>query len=100
LDGIPNNNDFDTIATHISDGIYQADIIYKSQASDFYKIHRMDNELRSNRLTALIHKDAARSAYKLMGSILNYSENVNNSWPNENELSKWVKDFMENSNLT
>jgi hypothetical protein len=100
LDGIPGSDDFDTVAIHISDGIQQADAIYKSQSSDFYKIHRMDTDIRGEKLISLIDKDAARSAYKLIGTVVDYSKQINSTWPSEDGLSKWITDFMEHSKLT
>jgi hypothetical protein len=99
FDGIPGSDDFATVATHISDGIEQADTMYRSQASDFYKIHRMDNEVRTDKLTSLIDKDAARSAYQLIGKVLQYSTDTNKVWPEADGLSAWVANFMEHNNL-
>lgn len=100
LDGIPNSGDFETMATHIADGIQQAELMYQSQASDFYKIHSMDSELRTDKLASVIDKDAARSTYQLIDKVLAYAKDIDTSWPTEDKLSSWLNGFMEHSNLT
>ena len=100
LDGVPNNEDFETMATHISDGVQQAELMYQAQASDFYKIHSMDSDLRTEKLTSLIDKDAARSTYQLIGKVLAYAKEIDTSWPTEDNLSGWLNSFMEYSNIT
>lgn len=99
LDGIPSSTNFEVMLNHISDGVQQAEDMYQSHASDFYKIHSMDNELRTDKLGYLIDKDAARSVYKLIGSVLDYSRDVNQTWPSEDKLSAWLNDFMEQSKI-
>jgi hypothetical protein len=100
LDAVPNVRNFETLATHISDGMQQAELMYHGQASDFYKIHAMDSELRTDKLASVINKDAARSAYKLIDRVVGYSKDINSSWPTEDSLSQWLNDFMEHSKIT
>jgi hypothetical protein len=100
LDGVPNVDDFETLAIHMSEGVQRAELMYQSQASDFYKIHTMDSELRTDKLVSVIDKDAARSAYKLMGNVLSYATETTQSWPTEDKISQWLNDFMEHSKIT
>jgi len=100
LDGIPTVKNFEVIANHIVDGANEAEGLYKAQSSDFYKVHAMDTEVRSNKLGALIEKDATRSSYKLIGGLLDYSTKINTVWPSEDQLSGWLNNYMEYSKLT
>lgn len=99
LGGIPNNENFDIISGHISDGVRQAENMYHQQASDFYKMHAMDTNVRRGKVASLIDKDAARSTYKLLGMAVDYTQNVNTTWPDEANLSTWLKDFMSYYNI-
>ena len=99
LDGVPNNQNFEVMLNHIGDGVEQSELMYQTQASDFYKIHTMDANLRNEKLAYLVDKDAARSTYKLIGSVLQYSKDVSNAWPSEEELSIWLNDFMEHTKI-
>lgn len=100
LDGIPNNSNFESMINHITDGVGQAENMYRQQASDFHKIHGMDAQLRNDKVISVIDKDMARSTYKLMGSVLSYVRDINQTWPTESNLSEWLKDFMEHNKLT
>ena len=99
LDGVPNNSNFESMINHITDGVQQAELMYHQQASDFYKIHGMDAQLRNDKVVSLIDKDMARSTYKLMGNVLGYTKDVNQTWPAEENLSQWLNDFMEHTKL-
>ena len=99
LDGVPNNSNFVAILNHISNGVEEAEQMYKSQASDFYKIHSMDSVVRTEKLISLIDKDAARSTYQMIDRVVKYISDVNQSWPNEEKLSSWLNDFMEYSKI-
>jgi hypothetical protein len=100
LDGIPNNDNFHVVASHIVDAVHQSERMYKQQASDFYKMHVMDASVRMDKLTSVIDKDAARSTYKLMDMVLDYTQNVNVVWPDEANLSGWLNDFMAHNNIS
>lgn len=99
LDGVPASRNFEVMLNHITDGVEQSELMYQSQASDFYKIHAMDAEIRMDKLGSVIDKDAARSVYKLLGTVLSYSKDGNSGWPSEENLSGWLSDFMEHSNI-
>lgn len=99
IDGIPSSENFEMMADHISDGVQQSESMYRQQASDFYKVHMMDASLRTEKLVSLIDKDAARSTYKLLGGVVNYTKDVNTSWPAEDQMSTWLNDFMEHSKI-
>lgn len=99
LDGAPNIKNFEVVANHITDGIEQAEKMYQLQASDFYKIHYMDGELREDKLINLIDKDASRQVYRLADSVIKYSNNASGAWPSEEELSAWLNSFMEHTKL-
>jgi hypothetical protein len=100
LDGIPNSENFDIVAGHISDGVKQAEGMYHQQASDFYKMHVMDTTVRRGKVASVIDKDAARSTYKLLKMVVDYTEKVNTTWPDEASLSTWLKDFMSHNNIS
>lgn len=100
LDGVPDNENFDVMANYLSEGIAHAEELYKAQASDFYKIHAMDSQLRSDKLVGLIEKDTARSTYKLMDKVIAYSNDVNQTWPSDAELSTWLSEFMQHGEIS
>jgi hypothetical protein len=99
LDGVPNSRNFEVMINHIGDGVEQAENMYQLQASDFFKVHAMDANIRKDKVASLIDKDAARSTYKLIDSVLGYSKDINQSWPSEEKLSTWLKDFMEHGKI-
>lgn len=101
MEGVPNNQNFEVMLDHIATGVEQAEKAYQSQTSDFYKAHVMDAGLREERLKKIIDKDAARSAYQLMGSVVNYSAVNDVTWPGDGEnLSSWLDSFMESNKIT
>jgi hypothetical protein len=100
LDGIPNVSTFDTVAGHIVDGVKQAEKIYNQQAGDFYKMNVMDSVTRMNKIASVVDKDAARSTYQLLNKVVNYTQNVNTTWPDEASLSTWLNDFMSHNNIS
>jgi hypothetical protein len=99
LDGIPSIDNFDVVAGHIVDGIKQSEKMYNQQASDFYKMHIMDANVRRGKIASVIDKDAARSTYKLLNMVVNYTQNANTTWPDEASLSTWIMDFMSHNNI-
>lgn len=100
FDGAPSSSTFQVMAGHITQGVEQSEKMYQNQASDFYKIHTMDTALRTKKLSSVINKNAARSVYKLIGRVLDYSKNANTAWPSEDKLSIWINDFMEQDKTT
>lgn len=99
LDGIPSVDTFNVVAGHITDGVTQAEKMYNQQTSDFYKMHVMDSNVRTSKIASVIDKDAARSTYQLLNMVVNYTQNVNATWPNEASLSAWLMDFMSHNNI-
>lgn len=94
FDGIPRTDSFDNMAGHIVEGLEKADEMYKGQSMDFYKIHTMESGVRSEKLTRLIDKDAAREVYKMIDGILDYMEQTG-SQPNEGNLVEWLNGYIE-----
>ncbi len=100
FDGVPGNSNFEVVANHITEGLQESENMYREQSSDFFKVHTLDTEIRNNKLATIIDKDAARSAYKMIDSILKYAQEVNTTWPDQGNLSSWLNDFMEYSTTT
>lgn len=99
LDGVPNIRNFHLMIDHLSEGVAESDVLYKQQLSDFYKIHAMDAELRSEKLRALIDKDMTRGTYQMMRAVLNHAAEADTAWPTADKLSVWLNDFMEQSKI-
>lgn len=97
MDGVPAIPDFEVLMDHMVEGADVAEQMYRDESMDFYKIHSLDTELRREKLASVINKDAARSAYRLIDDVLNYSNDINRKWPEEAELTKWLNDYMEYS---
>jgi transposase len=94
FDSVPKGKAFEDVANHITEGINQAEQTYYNQSMDFYKIHFMDAELRTNKLQGLIDKDSARSIYKMIDGVLKFMKQTNH-WPDDEGLIQWMDDFME-----
>lgn len=95
FEGIPSIENFEVLTNHISNGMKQAKDMYLQQASDYFKIHAMDSQQRSEKITSVIDKDAARQGYKLMGNIVSHINSSNETFPSEDELSDWLNRYME-----
>lgn len=93
FDGIPDGSSFEQVANHIVTGMAQAEKSYQAQSMDFYKIHMMDVDVRTNKLRKLIDKDGARTVYKIINAVITYVNQTKNMPTNDN-LVEWVNDFM------
>lgn len=98
FDGVPDSSGFDLMAEHIVDSIQQADQMYVDQSLDFYKMHGMESQLRGEKIRKVIDKDSTRSVYKIFGNVRKYI-NDTGKWPDEANLSAWVKDFIEQGKI-
>lgn len=99
LDGVPNIRNFHLMIDHLSEGVAESDVLYKRQLSDFYKIHAMDAELRSEKLRALIDKDMTRGTYQMMRAVSTHAAEADTAWPTADKLSGWLNDFMEQGKI-
>lgn len=97
-DAFQENEAFGRVAGHIMDSVSVSRDLYKDNAGDFYKMHTMESELRSEKISKLIDKDSAREIYKLLDNVISYGKERNH-WPTERELSAWVDGFLASYNL-
>lgn len=95
IDGEDGTREFMTFANHLVSGMKKSEQNYEEQASDFYKIHGMDYELRMERLNSLIQKDAARGGFQMTENVLRYLEDKNSQWPTEEKLSSWIEEYLQ-----
>ena len=72
--------------------------LYKQNIVDFYKIHTLESELRSDKIHGLLDKDSARQLYKLIDKLINYAK-TRNSWPTSSNITEWVRLFLSSQKL-
>jgi hypothetical protein len=90
------NETLDMIAGYMTEGLGKSDDMYAEQASDFFKIHGMGNELQRDKLSQIQDKDWARQLYNIIDSLLSYAGSK--GWPSGN-LSSWLQAFLKENNL-
>lgn len=90
---------FNKVAAHIMDSVSVSRDLFKDNASDFYKMHTMESELRLDKISSLIDKDSAREIYKLLDSLIMYAQEKNN-WPTERDLITWIDNFLTSQKLS
>lgn len=99
FESAPENPIFDMVAGHIVDSVARSDTLYGEQSSDFHKIHSLDSELRREKLDMVIDKDTARRLYNIIEKLISYAQE-GNRWPQGNELSSWLRDFVNSEGLS
>jgi hypothetical protein len=90
---------FNRVAEHIMDSVSVSRGLFKENAGDFYKMHTMESELRSDKISNLMDKDSAREIYKLLSNLIRYGKERNN-WPTERDLTAWVDNFLASQKLS
>lgn len=90
---------FGKVASHIADSLQISRGLFKENASDFYKMHTMESEVRLEKVGSLIEKDSAREVYKLLDTLIAYGKE-RNSWPTERDLTTWIDSFLTSQKLS
>jgi hypothetical protein len=98
LDAPTEDATFNEVAEHIVGSLTQADSLYTEQSSDFYKIHSLDTDLRSEKLNMLVDKDSARQFYNIIDRLISYTGTA--SWPPKANLAEWLQEFIKQEGLS
>lgn len=98
LEGPTEDTVFNMVTEHIVDSMVQADKLYEDQSSDFYKVHTLDTDLRTEKLGMLVDKDTARRFYNIIDRLITHIGSA--GWPTSANLSSWVQDFINQEGLS
>lgn len=94
MNGIPLEGNFEVLLNHMGAGLEESEKLYTMHLQDFYRVHSMDDSLRSERLNKVVDKDITRETYKMINGIIEYIQTDTTTWPKPAELSKWIEAYM------